>query len=242
VYERDSRRGFGLDIRFTDHLNTRLVTTLNYSLIADLHTLQITTAHAKSFPACRVFTISFLLTDSNNGYSSASVLKSSLNGGSLPTASSCSSCPPYNPKARTTVKKPFPAVSLLLHVACWRGNLFVCDRRLYTAVHATMCSGHGRHEICSILGGNHQLIHIILETTANISFHNNNKRSDCWYSCAYVRESIILKWILEKLGVRWWNGFNWLGMISNSGVCQHDHESQASKKAGDFMCNINFKQ
>jgi hypothetical protein len=45
----DYRRGFGLEIGFIDHINTRLVTTINYSTIAYLHTLQITTAHAKSF-------------------------------------------------------------------------------------------------------------------------------------------------------------------------------------------------
>jgi hypothetical protein len=41
--------GFGLEIGFIDHFNTRLMTTTNYSAIADLHTLQITTAHAKTF-------------------------------------------------------------------------------------------------------------------------------------------------------------------------------------------------
>jgi hypothetical protein len=41
--------GFGLETRFTDHFNTRLVTTLNYSPIADLHTPQISTAHARCF-------------------------------------------------------------------------------------------------------------------------------------------------------------------------------------------------
>jgi hypothetical protein len=46
----DHRRGFGLKIGFIDHFNTQLVTTLNYSAIADLHILQITTPHAKSFP------------------------------------------------------------------------------------------------------------------------------------------------------------------------------------------------
>jgi hypothetical protein len=45
----DYRRGFGLGIGFLDHLNTRLMATLNYSAIADLHTLQITTANANSF-------------------------------------------------------------------------------------------------------------------------------------------------------------------------------------------------
>jgi hypothetical protein len=45
----DYRRGFGLEIGFIDHFNTRLVNTLNYSAIADFHTLQITTPYAKSF-------------------------------------------------------------------------------------------------------------------------------------------------------------------------------------------------
>jgi hypothetical protein len=40
----------------------------------------------------------------NNSYSSASGLKSSLNGSSLPTLNSCSSCPIYNPLARTNVE------------------------------------------------------------------------------------------------------------------------------------------
>jgi hypothetical protein len=75
----------GFWIGFIDHL--QVVTTNNYATVADFHTLQITTAHAISFPACSVFARLFLVTISNNGYSSASVIKSSLNGGSLPTAS-----------------------------------------------------------------------------------------------------------------------------------------------------------
>jgi hypothetical protein len=65
--------------------NSQGVTTNNYNTVADFHTLQITTTHAKYFPACSVFTRCFLVTTSNNGYSSASVLKTSLNGGSIPT-------------------------------------------------------------------------------------------------------------------------------------------------------------
>jgi hypothetical protein len=45
----DYRRVFGLEMGFIDHFNTRLVTTLNYGAIANLHNLQTTTAHAKSF-------------------------------------------------------------------------------------------------------------------------------------------------------------------------------------------------
>jgi hypothetical protein len=41
--------GVRLEIGFTDHFNTSLVTTLNYCVIADLHTLEITTAYTKSF-------------------------------------------------------------------------------------------------------------------------------------------------------------------------------------------------
>jgi hypothetical protein len=78
---------FGLNIRFIGHLYTQLGTASNYNAVANLHTLQITTAHAKPFPTCCVFTSRSLVTASNNGDSSASALKSSLNGGSLPTDS-----------------------------------------------------------------------------------------------------------------------------------------------------------
>jgi hypothetical protein len=37
----DYRRGFGLSIGFIDH--SQVVTTNNYNIIADLHSLQITT-------------------------------------------------------------------------------------------------------------------------------------------------------------------------------------------------------
>jgi hypothetical protein len=40
---------FGLQIRFIEHFNTRIVATFNYSAIDDLHTLEISTAHSKSF-------------------------------------------------------------------------------------------------------------------------------------------------------------------------------------------------
>jgi hypothetical protein len=89
VYEYDSRRGFGLTIWFIDHFSTQLVITLNHKAIAHFNTLQITTAHTKFFPDGSVFTSSCLVTASNNGYSSASGLKSTLNGGSFPTAYSC---------------------------------------------------------------------------------------------------------------------------------------------------------
>jgi hypothetical protein len=52
--------------------NLQIVTTSNYSAITNLHAIQITIAHAKfSQPA---FTSRYLVTDLNNGDSSASVL------------------------------------------------------------------------------------------------------------------------------------------------------------------------
>jgi hypothetical protein len=42
----------GLDIGSTDHFNTELVITLNYSVIAVLHTLQITVTHILVFSVC----------------------------------------------------------------------------------------------------------------------------------------------------------------------------------------------
>jgi hypothetical protein len=48
--------GYGLVNGFTDHLYTQLVTTSNYSATGNLHNSQITTAPAKPFPDCCVFT------------------------------------------------------------------------------------------------------------------------------------------------------------------------------------------
>jgi hypothetical protein len=81
------RRGFGLDIGFIDHFSAQLVLTLNYSAIADFHTLQFTRAHSTSFLARSDLTSSCLVTTPNKGRSSASELKSSLKGSSLPTDS-----------------------------------------------------------------------------------------------------------------------------------------------------------
>jgi hypothetical protein len=69
TWRSDCRQCFGLEIGFIDH---NLMTTLNHSAIANLHTLQITTAHAKSFQS--TVTSRFPVTDLNNGDSSASVL------------------------------------------------------------------------------------------------------------------------------------------------------------------------
>jgi hypothetical protein len=85
VLECDSRRGFELDIGLIDHFNAQLIIILNYSVIANFHTLQFIRAHAKCFPVHSVFTSSCLVTAPNNCFTSASALKSFLNGGYLPT-------------------------------------------------------------------------------------------------------------------------------------------------------------
>jgi hypothetical protein len=76
-----------LAVGFIGHFITQLAMTLNFSAIPNLHALQITTAHAKSFPICCVFTSCSLVTASNNRDCSASAPKSSLCGGSLPSDS-----------------------------------------------------------------------------------------------------------------------------------------------------------
>jgi hypothetical protein len=71
MWQSDYRRGFGLEILFIDYFNTRLVTTLNYSAIADLHTLQNTKSAV--FPRRSPATVS------NSGGSTAPALTSLLN-------------------------------------------------------------------------------------------------------------------------------------------------------------------
>jgi hypothetical protein len=56
-------------------LNSRLVTTFNYTVIDDFHSLQTTTAHAKCFQS---FTRRFSVTDLNNWDSWTEPKKSSL--------------------------------------------------------------------------------------------------------------------------------------------------------------------
>jgi hypothetical protein len=64
--------GCGLDIGFIDHLYTPLETASNCSAIADLHSLQITTATTKPSTAYCVFNSRSLATASNSGDYSAS--------------------------------------------------------------------------------------------------------------------------------------------------------------------------
>jgi hypothetical protein len=114
------RPSFGLEIGFIDHLiHSRLVTTLNHSGIAPHFT-----NHAKSFPARSVFTSTCLVTASNNGYSSASRLKSSLNSYSLPTVYSCFIVLFITPLHRPSRKHSFQQyIYCCMRIRC-RGNVF----------------------------------------------------------------------------------------------------------------------
>jgi hypothetical protein len=72
---------FAFEIVLIDHFNTRLVTALNYSAVADLHILYITTSHAiVNLLVCSAYTGRFLATASNSGDSSASAPTSLLSG------------------------------------------------------------------------------------------------------------------------------------------------------------------
>jgi hypothetical protein len=64
--------GFQLVNGFIDHLYPPLGTTSNYSAITNLHTLQFTTGHTKSFPVYCVSNSRTLATASNIGHSLAS--------------------------------------------------------------------------------------------------------------------------------------------------------------------------
>jgi hypothetical protein len=95
-----------LDLLTTYTHDTELQLIIALSLFPTLY---------KSFPALSVWTSGCLVTASNNGYSSASGLKTSLNGGSTPTEHFSSQIPvqnslgchnflPYNSSARTTTE------------------------------------------------------------------------------------------------------------------------------------------
>jgi hypothetical protein len=72
TYRCDYLRDFELDVGFIDHLYTRLRTTSNYMVTANLPNSQSTIAPAKHYPACYVFTNRSLATASSSGDSSAS--------------------------------------------------------------------------------------------------------------------------------------------------------------------------
>jgi hypothetical protein len=83
---------FGFEIGFTDHFNTQLLFTINYSAITNLHTLEITRAQRPVFSVCYSPTSRFLVTDLNNEDSSASVLTLLLSSEYPTTVNSCSNC------------------------------------------------------------------------------------------------------------------------------------------------------
>jgi hypothetical protein len=85
--------GYGLENGFIDHLYTPLGTTSNYSATANFHNSQTTTAPAKPFPACCVFTTRSLATASNSGDSSASRAQVLCHSHSYRSQLNCQSLP-----------------------------------------------------------------------------------------------------------------------------------------------------
>jgi hypothetical protein len=147
---------------FIDHLHTQLVTTSNYSAIANLYNLQFTTAPSKPFPACCIFTSHSLVTAFNSGDSSAYALKSCLNCGSLQTDSlphrlpyRTDSVAPIvlliGPRHAQLYKTPFPPVPPLLRVDCCRRNLFLCDCCLETNVDSEPLRSNGHSSGFTVL-------------------------------------------------------------------------------------------
>jgi hypothetical protein len=125
-----------LEIGFTDYL--QIVTTNNYNAIANLHTLQITTAHAKTSQSA--FTSRFLVTDINNRDSSVSVLASLLSDEYPTTLNSSKSKLFYEWRltanqfvlvpspSRLTIRVLFfnwtPAVIVLMEHPVWREDIY----------------------------------------------------------------------------------------------------------------------
>jgi hypothetical protein len=107
---------------------TRFICTSNYSAAINFYNSQTTTATAKSFPACCVFTSRFLVTASNNGNSTASALKSSLH--SLPYWTDLVASVVFKATHRHGPRRdtPFPTIPLLLLVDS------LLQERVYRAV------------------------------------------------------------------------------------------------------------
>jgi archaellum component FlaF (FlaF/FlaG flagellin family) len=123
--------------RFIDHLYTRLGTTSDYRAIADLRTLEITRAHTKSSQSSS--TSHFLVTASNNGDSSVSVLMSLLSG-EYPTTDSDSQLTfslVYNISARTTQKHPVSNNTSIVTFVFVAAETCLPNRWLETALRAT---------------------------------------------------------------------------------------------------------
>jgi hypothetical protein len=106
--------------------NTRHGITSNYSATANPHIAQITTAPAKTFPDCRVFTSSSLATASKSGDSSAS------SAHIFPSATPVQNCLPAIPQLTAS-----PPIFFLITIShgpnrkhCFQQFLYCCLGRL----------------------------------------------------------------------------------------------------------------
>jgi hypothetical protein len=121
----------GLVNRFSDHLYTRLITTSNCSATDNLQNSQISTAPAKPFPACYVFTSRPKATASNSRNSSASRAQVLSSYPPVQNSTHCSSCLGYSMATCLQIRCPQTAaarttentVLLLLHACKLRALL-----------------------------------------------------------------------------------------------------------------------
>jgi hypothetical protein len=143
----DYRWDLNWETRFIDHFNTWLVTTFNCSAIANLHTLQTTTANAKPSQSVTVSTRHSLVTTSNSGDSSASELTLLPAGSQLHRLSSLHRLP-YNWLTSklvwiiTSLQGPHTkhCFQQFLYCCTWNrccGNL-LCSRYLVTDLYTTI--------------------------------------------------------------------------------------------------------
>jgi hypothetical protein len=117
---------------------TRLGITSKHSATGNLHSSQITTATAKSFPASCVFTSLSLVTASNSGDSSVSALKPCLNDGFFPNKFFFAASTSYNPTAlHGPLQGELYVFMIMLHVNALQSVTIVTRNWVITTINLT---------------------------------------------------------------------------------------------------------
>lgn len=50
----------------------------------------------------------------------------------------------------------------------------------------------------------------------------------------------VLKWLIEKWGMRAWSGFVWLRMKTSSELCEHVNRSSGYMKGRKYLDQMNY--
>jgi hypothetical protein len=70
-------------------------------------------------------------------------------------------------------------------------------------------------------------------------FHTHTKLQAKWYYILkwkfFKWNTVALKWILKKQGVRMWAGFMWLRIGTVEGFCEHDNKPLGSIRGMKFL-------